>query len=148
MDTLLDDAAVEIYRHLYRSGFTSLAPLLLVSKRQSRLAFSSGVLHDLSLHEFFNTQILSTKGLHFVWFLKNVSLHTTRLLPIWREFALLRRKLTSHMHLHFFLQNVLFQILLCLLGFVSQNWELSKQRSYSTLYIVNPRRKQSASPFH
>lgn len=70
MDSLLDDAAVEIYRHLSRSGFSNLAPLLLVSKKQSSLAFSSGVLHDISLHEFFNTPDLVNEESPFRAFLK------------------------------------------------------------------------------
>lgn len=65
MDSLDDDSAVEIYRTLSSGGFRDLAPMLLVGKRQSALAFSPGVLQQLSLHEFFNNPDLVNEGSSF-----------------------------------------------------------------------------------
>ncbi|KAG7572605.1 Papain-like cysteine peptidase superfamily [Arabidopsis suecica] len=74
MDNLVDDAAIEIYRRVAETSFTMLAPLLLVGKKQSKLAFSEAVLSSLSLHEFFNNPKLANEGSAFrSFFLKCVA---------------------------------------------------------------------------
>lgn len=70
MDTLDDDSAYEIYRRLAASGFRNLAPMLLIGKKQSSLAFSPSVLQHLSLHEFFNNPDLVNPGSPFRSFFK------------------------------------------------------------------------------
>lgn len=73
MDNLVDDASIEIYRRVAETSFTMLAPLLLVGKKQSKLAFSDDVLSSLSLHEFFNNPDLANEGSAFrSFFLKCV----------------------------------------------------------------------------
>ncbi|CAL9239316.1 unnamed protein product [Arabidopsis halleri] len=67
-------AAIEIYRRVAETSFTVLAPLLLVGKKQSKLAFSDAVLSSLSLHEFFNNPELANEGSAFrSFFLKCVA---------------------------------------------------------------------------
>ncbi|EFH39257.1 predicted protein [Arabidopsis lyrata subsp. lyrata] len=74
MDNLVDDAAIEIYRRVAETSFTMLAPLLLVAKKQSKLALSDAVLSSLSLHEFFNNPELANEGSAFrSFFLKCVA---------------------------------------------------------------------------
>ncbi|EFH44913.1 hypothetical protein ARALYDRAFT_916198 [Arabidopsis lyrata subsp. lyrata] len=74
MDNLVDDAAIEIYRRVAETSFTMLAPLLLVAKKQSKLALSDAVLSSLSLHEFFNNPELANEGFAFrSFFLKCVA---------------------------------------------------------------------------
>ncbi|CAL9242367.1 unnamed protein product [Arabidopsis halleri] len=70
MDNLLDDVAVEIFRRVSASGFRHLAPMLTVSKKQSQLAFSDGVLRMLALDEFFNNAELINEGSSFRSFFK------------------------------------------------------------------------------
>ncbi|EFH57617.1 hypothetical protein ARALYDRAFT_902577 [Arabidopsis lyrata subsp. lyrata] len=70
MDNLLDDLAIEIFRRVSASGFTNLAPMLTVSKKQSQLAFSPGVLRLLPLDEFFNNAELINEGSSFRCFFK------------------------------------------------------------------------------
>lgn len=70
MDNLLEDIGVEIYRRVAATTFTDLAPLLLVGKRQSRLAFSPGVLRGLSLLEFVNNAELINETSAFRGFFK------------------------------------------------------------------------------
>ncbi|CAH8263756.1 unnamed protein product [Arabidopsis lyrata] len=74
MDNLVDDASIEIYRRVSETSFTMLAPLLLVGKKQSKLAFSDASLSSLSLHEFFNNPDLANEGSAFrSFFLKCVA---------------------------------------------------------------------------
>lgn len=76
MDNLLDDITIEIYSRVATPTFTTLAPLLLVGKKQSNLAFSDGVLRALTLNEFFSNPELANEGSSFrSFFLKCVAAH-------------------------------------------------------------------------
>lgn len=76
MDNLLDDIAIEIYSRVASPTFTTLAPLLLVGKKQSNLAFSDGILRALTLNEFFSNPELANEGSSFrSFFLNCVAAH-------------------------------------------------------------------------
>lgn len=76
MDTLDDDSLVEVYRRVSAPGFRFLAPLLLLNRKQCRLALSHDVLRHLTLQEFFNNpDMIHEQSIYRAFFKKCVASH-------------------------------------------------------------------------